>query len=98
MAVIHKMTNLAPNLAVFGIRNRTATMVSNTPDPSRNTGSGISPCTAYDTDISRQFLSPFRLAMNSSLKVFEVEISQIHITERQYMHCQNVFPFTEMDF
>jgi hypothetical protein len=26
------------NLAVFGIRSRTATTVSNTPDPSRNTG------------------------------------------------------------
>ena len=38
MTIIHTMTNLAPTLAVFEIRNRTATVVSNTPDPRRNTG------------------------------------------------------------
>src|SRR5450432_2804236 len=34
-AVIHTTVNPAPNLAVFGIRSRTATTVSNTPDPRR---------------------------------------------------------------
>src|SRR6267143_5883916 len=33
-AVIHIPVNRAPNLAVFGIRSRTAITVSNTPDPS----------------------------------------------------------------
>src|SRR5882762_6071432 len=53
MTVIHKMTSLAPKLAVFGIRNRTATMVSNTPDPSRNTGCDINPWTACDICVNR---------------------------------------------
>jgi hypothetical protein len=43
MVVNHKMTNFAPNLAVFGIRNETAIKVSKTPDPSRNTGWEIKP-------------------------------------------------------
>jgi hypothetical protein len=37
-AVIHATINRNPNLAVFGIKSRTAATVSKAPDPSRNTG------------------------------------------------------------
>src|SRR6267154_667556 len=53
MTVIQRTTNFAPNLAVFGIRNRTATVVSNTPEPSRNTGCDINPWTACDICVNR---------------------------------------------
>jgi hypothetical protein len=35
--VIHTTVNYAPDLAVLGIRSRTATTVSDAADPSRNT-------------------------------------------------------------
>src|SRR6266436_1394628 len=52
-AVIHPTVNPAPNLAVFGIRSRTATTVSNTADPSRNTGWDTNPWTACDICVNR---------------------------------------------
>ena len=34
----------------------------------------------------------------SSLDLFEVEISQIHVAVRQYVYGENVLAFTEMNF
>src|SRR6266481_5473593 len=51
--VIHTTVNPAPSLAVLGIRNRTATTVSNTPDPSRNTDWDTNPWTACDICVNR---------------------------------------------
>src|SRR5713101_2591770 len=52
-AVIQTTVYRAPNLAVFGIRSRTATTVSNIPDPSRNTGCDTNPWTACDICVNR---------------------------------------------
>src|SRR5216683_2965592 len=79
MAVIHKMTNFAPNVAVFGIRNRTATVVSNTPDPSRNTGWDINPWTACDIWVNRatDCGTPANLAKMAAYRRFTETIRRI---------------------
>lgn len=47
-AIIQTAISAAAFLAVRGIRNKTANTVSTNPDPMRNTGSEIRPCTAFD--------------------------------------------------
>ena len=34
----------------------------------------------------------------SSVDLFEVEISQIHVPASQYVYSENIFPFAEMNF
>jgi len=37
-------------------------------------------------------------AFISSADRFEVEISQVHVSVRQYVHGENIFPFAQVDF
>src|ERR1700733_9923192 len=50
---MYTAANSAANLAVFGIRSRSATRVSNAPDPNRNSVCDITPWTACDICVNR---------------------------------------------
>src|SRR5215469_7852916 len=73
------MVSPTPTLAVFGISRRTATTVSNAPDPNRNTGWDINPWNACDicvntatapgTPANLRNMAPYRRFADSSRRI-----------------------------